>query len=109
MIITSARLHAIKYILHKNLAIHCQCNAIHTIGSQLTAKFIVLMISFIFTNLFVDLTAPHLQGKDTMAFAPFGQGPRRCPGYHFSYVEVNVFLTIILQQFTIKPVGKLRM
>ncbi|XP_065890921.1 cytochrome P450 20A1-like isoform X4 [Dysidea avara] len=49
---------------------------------------------------------PHLQGKDTMAFAPFGQGPRRCPGYHFSYVEVSVFLTILLQQFTIKPAGE---
>ena len=49
---------------------------------------------------------PHLQGKDKMAFSPFGYGPRRCPGYHFSYVEVGVFLTILLQQFTIKPVGE---
>lgn len=41
-----------------------------------------------------------------MAFVPFGHGPRRCPGYHFSYVEVSVFLTILLQKFTFKPVGE---
>jgi len=41
-----------------------------------------------------------------MAFAPFGHGRRKCPGYVFSYVEVSVFLTILLQQFTIKPVGE---
>ncbi|XP_065889639.1 cytochrome P450 20A1-like isoform X3 [Dysidea avara] len=47
----------------------------------------------------------HLQGKDTMAFAPFGHGRRKCPGYSLTYIEVSVFLTILLQQFTIKPVG----
>ena len=41
-----------------------------------------------------------------MAFAPFGHGRRKCPGYVFSYVEVSVFLAILLQQFTIKPVGE---
>ena len=46
-----------------------------------------------------------LQGKDTMAFAPFGHGRRKCPGYVFSYVEVGIFLTILLQQFRVKPVG----
>ena len=49
---------------------------------------------------------PHLQGKDKMAFSPFGYGRRRCPAYHFTYVEVGVFLTILLQKFTIKPVGE---
>ena len=48
----------------------------------------------------------HLQGKNTFAFSPFGYGPRRCPGYHFAYTEVSVFLAILLQQFTIKPVGE---
>ena len=47
-----------------------------------------------------------LQGKDTMAFAPFGHGRRKCPGYVFSYIEVSTFLTILLQQFSIKPVGE---
>ena len=47
----------------------------------------------------------HLQGKDTMAFAPFGHGRRKCPGYSLTYVEVSVFLTILLQQFSIQPVG----
>ena len=42
----------------------------------------------------------HLQGKDLIAFAPFGHGRRKCPGYHFTYVEVGVFLTILLQKFT---------
>lgn len=41
-----------------------------------------------------------------MAFVPFGYGRRRCPGYHFAYVEVGVFLTILLQKFTFKPVGE---
>jgi len=41
-----------------------------------------------------------------MAFVPFGHGPRRCPGFYFSYVEVGVFLTILLQKFTLKPVGE---
>ena len=49
---------------------------------------------------------PHLQGKDLMAFVPFGHGRRRCPGYHFAYFEVGVFLTILLQKFTFKPVGE---
>ena len=49
---------------------------------------------------------PHLQSKDLMAFAPFGYGRRKCPGYHFAYVEVSVILTILLQKFTFKPVGK---
>ena len=48
----------------------------------------------------------HLQGKDLIAFAPFGHGRRKCPGYHFTYVEVGVFLTILLQKFTIEPVGE---
>ena len=48
----------------------------------------------------------HLQGKNAIAFAPFGHGRRKCPGYVFSYVEISVFLTILLQQFTIKPVGE---
>ena len=41
-----------------------------------------------------------------MAFAPFGHGRRKCPGYMFAYVEVSIFLTILLQQFTIKPIGE---
>jgi len=41
-----------------------------------------------------------------LAFSPFGFGQRKCPAYQFSYVEVSVFLTILLQQFTIKPVGE---
>ena len=48
----------------------------------------------------------HLQGKDVMAFVPFGYGYRKCPGYHFAYVEVSIFLTILLQKFKIKPVGE---
>ena len=56
-----------------------------------------------------------------MAFAPFGHGHRKCPGTKWSkytnihcsrmvrntltYIEVSVFLTILLQQFTIEPVG----
>ncbi|XP_065889636.1 cytochrome P450 20A1-like [Dysidea avara] len=58
------------------------------------------------TEKFDHTQCSHLQGKDTMAFAPFGHGRRKCPGYVFSYVEVSVFLTILLQQFTIKPVGE---
>ena len=46
-----------------------------------------------------------LQGKDALAFSPFGLGRRKCPGYQFSYVEVGIFLTILLQQFSLKPVG----
>jgi len=49
---------------------------------------------------------PHLQGKDKIAFSPFGYGRRRCPGYNFTYVEVGVFLTILLQKFTITPFGE---
>lgn len=41
-----------------------------------------------------------------MAFAPFGYGRRKCPGYHFAYVKVSVYLTILLQKFTFKPTGK---
>ena len=48
---------------------------------------------------------PQLRGKDAMAFVPFGHGHRRCPGYHFAHVEVSIFLTILLQKFTFKPVG----
>ena len=49
---------------------------------------------------------PHLQSNDLMAFIPFGHGRRRCPGYHFAYVEVSVILTILLQKFTFEPVGE---
>ena len=49
---------------------------------------------------------PHLQSKDLMAFIPFGHGRRRCPGYHFAYVEVSVILTILLQKFIFEPVGE---
>ena len=45
-----------------------------------------------------------LQGKDSLIFSPFGMGRRKCPGYLFSYIEVGVFLTLLLQQFSIKPV-----
>jgi len=47
-----------------------------------------------------------LEGKNTLAFSPFGFGRRKCPAYQFSYVEVSVFLTILLQQFTIQSVGE---
>ena len=50
----------------------------------------------------------HLQGKDTLAFAPFGHGRCKCPAYLFMYIEVSIFLTILLQQFTLKPVEKLK-
>ena len=50
----------------------------------------------------------HLQGKDIMGFAPFGHGRRKCPGYVFSYIEVSIFLTILLQQFTFKPIGEVK-
>ena len=46
-----------------------------------------------------------LQGRETLALSPFGTGRRKCPGYMFSYVEVGVFLTILLQQFTVQAVG----
>lgn len=36
-----------------------------------------------------------------MAFSPFGIGRRKCPGYQFSYVEVSVFLAIVMQQYSI--------
>ena len=39
-----------------------------------------------------------------LAFAPFGHGNRKCPGYLFTYVEVSIFLTILLQRFVIEPV-----
>ena len=39
-----------------------------------------------------------------MALSPFGVGQRKCPGYQFSYVEVGVFLTVLLQQFQVQPV-----
>lgn len=39
-----------------------------------------------------------------MAFVPFGHGYHRCPGYQFAYVEVGIFLTILLQKFTFMPV-----
>lgn len=45
------------------------------------------------------------QGRETLALSPFGIGRRKCPGYMFSYVEVGVFLTILLQQFTVQAVG----
>ena len=41
-----------------------------------------------------------------MAFVPFGHGDRNCPGYHFAYVEVGIFLTILLQKFTFTPEGE---
>ena len=43
-----------------------------------------------------------------MAFGPFGYGRRKCPGYLFSYIEVSIFLTILLQQFVMKPVGEVK-
>ncbi|XP_011402919.2 PREDICTED: cytochrome P450 20A1-like [Amphimedon queenslandica] len=46
-----------------------------------------------------------LQSKDSMAFSPFGMGRRKCPGYQFSYVEVSIFLTLLLQRFNLKPVS----
>ena len=46
-----------------------------------------------------------LQGKDAIAFSPFGMGRRKCPGYQFSYVEVTIFLTLLLQRFNLKPVS----
>lgn len=39
-----------------------------------------------------------------LAFAPFGHGNRKCPGYLFAYIEVGVFLTFLLQRFVIEPV-----
>ena len=39
-----------------------------------------------------------------MALSPFGVGRRKCPGYQFSYVEVGVFLTVLLQRFSLQPV-----
>ncbi|XP_065913881.1 cytochrome P450 20A1-like isoform X2 [Dysidea avara] len=47
----------------------------------------------------------YLQGKDRVAFAPFGHGRRKCPGHLFSYIEASVFLTILLQRFIFEPVG----
>ena len=41
-----------------------------------------------------------------MAFVPFGYGHRKCPGFHFAYVKVSIFLTILLQKFTFKPAGE---
>lgn len=43
-----------------------------------------------------------LKGK---VFTPFGMGRRKCPGYQFSYVEVGIFLTILLPKFTFEAVG----
>ena len=43
-----------------------------------------------------------------MAFSPFGQGHRKCPGCVFANVEVSIFLTILLQQFVMKPVGEVK-
>ena len=61
-----------------------------------------------FQSRFDHTQCPHLQGKDTIAFAPFGHGRRKCPGYVFSYIEVSIFLTILLQQFVMKPVGEVK-
>jgi len=63
---------------------------------------------FVFICRFDHTQCSYLQGKNTMAFSPFGQGRRKCPGYHFTYIEVGVFMTILLQQFTISPVGEAR-
>ena len=46
-----------------------------------------------------------LQGRETLAFCPFGTGKRKCPGYMFAYAQVGVYLTILLQQFTVQAVG----
>jgi len=61
---------------------------------------------FVFICRFDHTQRSLLQGKNTIAFSPFGQGRRKCPGHRFAYIEASVFLTILLQQFIIKPVGE---
>ena len=68
---------------------------------------LLLLLLLLFCQFRFDHThCSYLHGKDMMAFVPFGYGRRRCPGSHFAYVEVSVYLTILLQKFTFKPVGK---
>ena len=41
-----------------------------------------------------------MKEKEPLAFEPFGfAGKRKCPGYRFSYVEVTVFLSILMRRF----------
>ena len=66
----------------------------------------IILVLEIRINRFDHTQCSHLQSKDLLAFTPFGYGRRKCPGHHFAYIEVSVYLTILLQMFTFKPVGK---
>ncbi|XP_064390631.1 cytochrome P450 20A1-like [Halichondria panicea] len=45
------------------------------------------------------------KGRRGNEFCPFGvHSKRKCPGYQFSYFEVGVIISILLQRFTIVPV-----
>ena len=76
--------------------------------NQKSEHFKVLLISyfcpFVYTCSFdpSHCSEKNLKGK---GFCPFGMGRRKCPGYMFSYVEVGVFLTLLLPKFSLDPVG----
>ena len=82
------------------------CNQNIWLCMHLDMTFLMINITYLFYSRFDHTQCSSLQGKDTLAFAPFGHGRRKCPGYIFTYVEVSIFLTILLQQFSIKPVGE---
>jgi cytochrome P450 len=42
------------------------------------------------------------KGRPTLAFLPFGAGSRVCMGYQFSILEQKIFLTRLLQSFTVE-------
>lgn len=46
-------------------------------------------------------TEEHSSGRPEYVYLPFGGGPRRCIGYRFALVEVQIVLAAIIQKFDV--------